>query len=148
MADILVLHGPNLNLLGEREVDIYGSSGLEEINTKIREVATEAQVNVETFQSNDEGELIDKIHAARGQAKVIIVNPGALTHYSYALRDAITSISIPVIEVHLSNIYAREKWRQKSVTAGAAKGIIAGFGENSYLLAIEAALRIIGAKEV
>lgn len=145
MADILVLHGPNLNLLGEREVDIYGTSSLEGINDKVKKAAAQAQVEVETWQSNDEGELIDKIHAARGKSKVIILNPGALTHYSYALRDAISSVEIPVIEVHLSNIYAREKWRQKSVTAGAAKGIIAGFGENSYLLAIEAALRIIKA---
>lgn len=148
MADILVLHGPNLNLLGEREVDIYGTSSLEEINNRVKIAATQAQVEVETWQSNDEGELIDKIHSVRGKAKVIILNPGALTHYSYALRDAISSADIPVIEVHLSNIYAREKWRQKSVTAGAAKGIIAGFGENSYLLAVEAALRIIQAKEV
>lgn len=148
MADILVLHGPNLNLLGEREVDIYGTSSLEEINDKVKKAAAQAQVEVETWQSNDEGELIDKIHSVRGKAKVIILNPGALTHYSYALRDAISSADIPVIEVHLSNIYAREKWRQKSVTAGAAKGVIAGFGENSYLLAVEAALRIIGAKEV
>jgi len=148
MADILVLHGPNLNLLGEREVDIYGTSSLEEINDKVKKAAAQVQVEVETWQSNNEGELIDKIHAARGKSKVIILNPGALTHYSYALRDAISSVEIPVIEVHLSNIYAREKWRQKSVTAGAAKGIIAGFGENSYLLAVEAALRIIGAKEV
>lgn len=148
MADILVLHGPNLNLLGEREVDIYGTSSLEEINDKVKKAAAQVQVEVETWQSNDEGELIDKIHAARDKSKVIILNPGALTHYSYALRDAISSVEIPVIEVHLSNIYAREKWRQKSVTAGAAKGIIAGFGENSYLLAVEAALRIIGAKEV
>lgn len=143
MADILILHGPNLNLLGEREVDIYGAGSLEDINNKAKEAGAKAQVEIETWQSNDEGELIDKIHAARNLVRVIILNPGALTHYSYALRDAIASIEIPVIEVHLSNIYAREKWRQKSVTAGAARGIIAGFGENSYILAVDAALRMI-----
>jgi 3-dehydroquinate dehydratase-2 len=143
MADILILHGPNLNLLGEREVDIYGAGSLEDINNKAKEAGAKAQVEIETWQSNDEGELIDKIHAARNLVRVIILNPGALTHYSYALRDAIASIEIPVIEVHLSNIYAREKWRQKSVTAGAARGIITGFGEDSYILAIDAALRMI-----
>lgn len=143
MADILILHGPNLNLLGEREVDIYGAGSLEDINNKAKEAGAKAQVEIETWQSNDEGELIDKIHAARNLVRVIILNPGALTHYSYALRDAIASIEIPVIEVHLSNIYAREKWRQKSVTAGAARGIIAGFGKDSYILAVDAALRMI-----
>lgn len=143
MADILILHGPNLNLLGEREVEVYGAGSLEDINRKAKEAGHKAQVEIETWQSNDEGELIDKIHAARKLVRVIILNPGALTHYSYALRDAIAGIEIPVIEVHLSNIYAREKWRQKSVTAGAARGIIAGFGEQSYLLAIDAALEMM-----
>lgn len=146
MADILILHGPNLNLLGEREVEMYGSRSLEDLNNRIREAAAKAQVEVDMEQSNSEGELIDRIQAVRDKVKVIILNPAALTHYSYALRDAIQAVKVPVIEVHLTNIYAREKWRQKSVTAGAAKGVIAGFGEDSYLLAVEAALRIIGVK--
>lgn len=147
MAGILVLHGPNLNLLGEREVDVYGTLSLENINSSIRSYADKVKVEVEILQTNEEGELINSIHAARDRSKVIIINPGALTHYSYALRDALSAVAIPIIEVHISNIYAREEWRQKSVTAGVAKGIIAGFGADSYLLAIEAASRLIKAQQ-
>jgi len=142
MKKILVIHGPNLNLLGEREREIYGSQTLGEINKRLEEAASKAQVEVEIFQSNDEGAIIDKIHSARGQADVIIINPGALTHYSYALRDALEAVNISAIEVHLSNIYSREEWRKKSVTAEAAKGVIAGFGAESYILAFQAALRL------
>lgn len=140
MKKILVIHGPNLNLLGEREREIYGSQTLEEINQRLREAVSKAKVEVEIFQSNDEGAIIDKIHSVRDKADAIIINPGALTHYSYALRDALEAVNIPVIEVHLSNIYSREEWRKKSVTAEVAKGVIAGFGAESYILAIQAAL--------
>ncbi len=143
MSDIFVLHGPNLNLLGEREIDIYGNVSLEEINNAIRKFADKAKVKVEIVQTNDEGDLINNIQEARNRSKAIIVNPGALTHYSYSLRDALGAVNIPVIEVHISNIYAREDWRQKSVTAGVAIGIIAGFGADSYLLAMQAALQLM-----
>lgn len=142
MKKILVVNGPNLNLLGEREQEIYGSKSLNEIKEALLGEAAKVQVDLEFFQSNHEGELISKIHSARGQIDVIIINPGAFTHYSYALRDALEAVKIPSIEVHLSNIYAREEWRKTSVTAPVAKGIIAGFGPNSYLLAFQAALML------
>lgn len=144
MKKILVINGPNLNLLGEREQEIYGSKRLNEIKEALLVEATKAQVDLEFFQSNDEGELINKLHSARGQIDVIIINPGALTHYSYVLRDALEAVKIPSIEVHLSNIYSREEWRKTSVTAPVVKGVIAGFGANSYLLAFQAALKLMG----
>lgn len=144
MKKILVINGPNLNLLGEREQEIYGSKRLNEIKEALLVEATKAQVDLEFFQSNDEGELINKLHSARGQIDVVIINPGALTHYSYVLRDALEAVKIPSIEVHLSNIYSREEWRKTSVTAPVVKGVIAGFGANSYLLAFQAALKLMG----
>ncbi|MGB9793242.1 MAG: type II 3-dehydroquinate dehydratase [Thermacetogeniaceae bacterium] len=147
MARILVLNGPNLNLLGEREEEIYGRVTLEEIKQSLTKQGKDAGVEVEFYQSNHEGELIDRIHAARGRFEAIIINPGALTHYSYALFDALRAVKIPVIEVHLSNIHAREEWRRKSVTAPAAVGVIAGFGPLSYSLALSAACEIIARKE-
>lgn len=143
MGRVLVLHGPNLNLLGEREEGIYGKTTLEEINRRLVQQGKDAGVEVVTRQSNHEGELIDEIHAARGRFDAIIINPGALTHYSYALHDAVRAVDIPVIEVHLSNIYARERWRRRSVVAAAARGQIAGFGPLSYSLALQAACELI-----
>jgi len=147
VARILVVNGPNLNLLGEREEEIYGKVTLAEINCALTRQGEAAGVDVEFYQSNHEGDLIDQIHAARGRFDAIIINPGALTHYSYALYDALRAVNIPVIEVHLSNIYAREDWRSKSVTAPAALGQIAGFGPLSYSLALTAACQIISQKE-
>ena len=140
---ILVLHGPNLNLLGQREASIYGSTSLEEINRLIKEEADKLGLEVTTLQSNYEGRLVEAIQDARGKYDLIIINPAAYTHTSIALRDAILAVDIPVIEVHISNIYKREAFRQKSYIAGVAVGQICGFGINSYLLAIRAAAKII-----
>ncbi len=143
MPRILVLHGPNLNLLGQREASIYGSTSLEEINRLIKEEADKLGLEVTTLQSNYEGRLVEAIQDARGKYDLIIINPAAYTHTSIALRDAILAVDIPVIEVHISNIYKREAFRQKSYIAGVAVGQICGFGINSYLLAIRAAAKII-----
>jgi 3-dehydroquinate dehydratase-2 len=143
-AAVLVLHGPNLNLLGTREPEIYGKLTLEQVNREIRRHAKNRGVRVECRQSNNEGELIDAIQTAgrRGFA-AIVFNPGAFTHYSIALRDAVSSVSLPVVEVHLSNLHAREEFRRHSVIAPAARGQISGFGMGSYLLGIDAALGIL-----
>lgn len=143
MPRILVLHGPNLNLLGQREASIYGSTSLEEINRLIKEEADKLGLEVTTLQSNYEGRLVEAIQDARGKYDLIIINPAAYTHTSIALRDAILAVDIPVIEVHISNIYKREAFRQKSYIADVAVGQICGFGINSYLLAIRAAAKII-----
>jgi 3-dehydroquinate dehydratase-2 len=134
---ILIINGPNLNFLGRRKEEIYGQMSLEEINQRLVEKARALNMQVEFFQSNSEGKIIDGIQQAADVYDGLIINPGALTHYSYALRDALESLSIPVIEVHLSNIFAREDFRQKSVTAPVCAGIIAGFGWKSYLAALE-----------
>lgn len=144
MHKVLVIHGPNLNLLGKRETEIYGTQTLDEINTAIKSKGLEHQMQVETFQSNHEGDIVEKIHAAEGDIDLIILNPAALTHYSIAVRDAVAAVSVPVIEVHLSNIHARERLRRKSVTAPVAVGQISGFGLASYLAALEAADSILG----
>ncbi|NLM40250.1 MAG: type II 3-dehydroquinate dehydratase [Firmicutes bacterium] len=136
---ILVLHGPNLNLLGTREPEIYGTTTLDQINLLMDERGRELGLSLEFFQSNHEGKLIDRLHAARDQFDWVIINPGALGHYSYALRDAISAVGIRTIEVHLSNIYAREPFRHQSVIAPVCTGQISGFGVQSYLLALEAA---------
>jgi 3-dehydroquinate dehydratase-2 len=136
---VLVIHGPNLNLLGERERDVYGSESLPEINEKIRKRAQELGIDIEVFQSNYEGEIIERIHKARKDVDFLIINPGAFTHYSYALRDAIKASSLPCVEVHLSNIYAREDFRRNSVIAPVVIGQISGFGSLGYLLALEVA---------
>ncbi len=133
---ILVLNGPNLNLLGQREPDIYGHSSLEEMNAFIRGYFKKTEI--EFFQSNHEGVLIDKLHEAPERYNGVVFNPGALTHYAYALRDAVKAINIPVIEVHLSNVHAREPFRTKSVIASVVRGTISGLGAYGYVLAVRA----------
>ena len=135
---ILLLLGPNLNMVGIREKGIYGDESADSINLQISEYAKQIGYECDIYQSNHEGDLIDRIHEAREQYDGVIINAGALTHYSYALRDAIASVCIPFIEVHMSNIYAREEFRHKSVIAPVCVGQIAGFGKNSYLLALTA----------
>lgn len=139
MMKILVLHGPNLNLLGSREPDVYGTVTLDEINDRLRSLAGELGVEVVIFQSNHEGELVQKIQEAMGSCAALVINPGAYTHTSVALRDAIAATGIPAVETHLSNIHRREEFRRHSYIAGVAAGQISGFGADSYLLALRAA---------
>ncbi|MBA7618200.1 3-dehydroquinate dehydratase [subsurface metagenome] len=134
---ILVIHGPNLNMLGKREPELYGDKTLVEIDTLVEKRARELEVEVLCFQSNSEGALIDFIQAQAPKADAIIINPGAFTHYSLSLRDALIVSDLPVIEVHLSNIYAREEWRHKSVIAPIARGQISGLGWRGYIAALE-----------
>jgi 3-dehydroquinate dehydratase-2 len=138
MKSILILHGPNLNLLGTREPQVYGNHRLEDINKALTSRAAELGVQVRCFQSNHEGALIDALHEARDWADGVVFNPGAYTHTSVALRDAISAIEIPVVEVHLSNVYAREPFRHKSLLAPVCMGKITGFGWRSYLLGLQA----------
>lgn len=135
---ILVIHGPNLNLLGEREPDVYGNNGIDTLNSNIIDHANEQGLECEIFQSNHEGAIIDKLHSARKNFDGVIINAGAYTHYSYAIRDAISAIKIPCIEVHISNVDARDAFRANSVIAPVCKGSISGFGFGSYYLAIQA----------
>lgn len=134
---ILVIHGPNLNMLGRRQPDIYGSTTLADINRTLEERAAQAGVHLHIFQSNHEGALIDFLQAEGWDAQGIIINPGALTHYGLALRDALAALSAPIIEVHLSNVYKREAFRHHSVVAPVATGQIAGLGWRGYVLALE-----------
>ena len=140
---IRVLHGPNLNLLGSRETDVYGSVTLAEIDAEIARHAQTLGVNVEISQYNSEGELVEAIQQAGVSADAVVINPGAYTHYSIAIRDAVAAVKIPAVEVHLSNIHAREKFRQESVIAPVCVGQISGFGPQSYLLGLDAAKRVV-----
>ncbi|OGS43358.1 MAG: type II 3-dehydroquinate dehydratase [Elusimicrobia bacterium RIFOXYD2_FULL_34_15] len=142
MKKILVIHGPNLNLLGKREPGIYGKFSLEDINAKIKKLAKEKKVSVDFFQSNHEGQIVDIIGKAPKKYDVIVINPAAYTHTSIAIRDAVAAINVPVVEVHISNIYHREEFRQKSLIADVATGQISGFGVNSYLLGLLAAIEL------
>ena len=142
---ILVLHGPNLNLLGTREPEIYGRQTLADINARLQQLAAERAASCAAFQSNSEGALVDRIHAAREQAVLaIIINPAAYTHTSVALRDAIAAVEIPFVEVHLSNVHARESFRHRSLLSDLAVGVICGLGVAGYEFALTTALRRIG----
>lgn len=136
MKKILVIHGPNLGLLGKREVGVYGTMNLAQINKKLNSLAAELKVKLDIKQSDHEGEIVEAIGKSLGAYDGIIINPAAYTHTSVAIRDAVLAVSVPVIEVHISNIYKREEFRHKSLIAGACIGQISGFGEQSYLLAL------------
>lgn len=143
MKKILVIHGPNLNLLGDREKAIYGKQSLKEINRLLEKSARARKVSLQIAQSNHEGEIVDLIGRAKNEGfKAILINPAAYTHTSVAIRDAIAAVKIPTVEVHLSNIYAREEFRQHSLIAPVAAGQISGFGVNSYLLGLEAVIQL------
>ena len=134
---ILVIHGPNLNMLGKREPEVYGKATLDDINTSLKETANRLGVHVEAFQSNHEGAIVDKIQEIMNSHQGLIINPGAYTHTSVAIRDALLLLSMPVVEVHLSNIYKREPFRHHSMVAGVATGQISGLGSDGYILALE-----------
>jgi 3-dehydroquinate dehydratase-2 len=140
---IKVINGPNLNLLGSRETDIYGALTLGEIEDLVTQLAKELGCQVEFLQSNHEGDLIDCIHACQYGVDGVLINPAAFTHYSLALRDAIAAVDLPVVEVHMSNIYQREPFRHQSVTAPVCRGQVAGFGANSYLMGLKGLVDII-----
>ncbi len=145
MASLLVLHGPNLNLLGTREPDVYGTTTLDQINADLSDRAGTLGNRLEFYQSNAEHELIERIHQAqRDKVDLIIINPGALTHTSIALRDALLGVAIPFIEVHISNVFAREEFRRHSFLSDVAVGVISGLGVQGYRLALDAAQQVLG----
>ena len=144
MPKILVIHGPNLNLLGKREVEVYGNVTIDEINRDLSSLAKKRGVSIETMQSNHEGEIVDVLGKAKlNSINAILINPAAYTHTSVAIRDAISACGVPAVEVHLSNIYAREEFRHTSLIAPVAKGQVSGFGKTSYLLGLEAAIELV-----
>jgi 3-dehydroquinate dehydratase-2 len=140
---ILLIHGPNLNLLGKREPGIYGLKNLEEINTQVQHFAQENRAELKIFQSNSEGELVDAIQDAGEWADGIVINPGAYTHYSYAIRDALASVGLPAVEIHLSNIFAREEFRHRSVISAVVEGTVTGLGWRGYIAAVEGLIGIL-----
>jgi len=142
---VLVLHGPNLNLLGIREPEVYGRTTLDDIDRQLMAMGQELGLKVDTFQSNSEGEIVDRIQAARDKSDILLINPGAYTHTSVAIRDAILGVGIPAIELHLSNVYKREPFRHHSTIADVAIGRIMGFGAESYYLALRAARTFLDA---
>nr|WP_297178692.1 type II 3-dehydroquinate dehydratase [uncultured Agathobaculum sp.] len=143
MKKVLLIHGPNINLTGQREPGIYGSETLAAINAEVVTKCQRLGMDCAVFQSNSEGALIDRLHAAREDCDAIIINAGAYTHYSYALRDAIAAVRLPTVEVHMSNVDAREEFRHRSVIGPVCAGSIAGFGKHSYLLAVDAVKAIL-----
>ena len=143
LQKVLVIHGPNLNMLGKREPDIYGKTTLAEINKKLEKLGKKLGIAVDTFQSNHEGEIVEKIQDAMGKCQGLIINPAAYTHTSIAIRDALLLLDIPIIEIHLSNIYKREPFRNKSIIADIAKAQISGFGILGYSMALEAIATMI-----
>lgn len=144
MQKILVIHGPNLNLLGQREPEVYGTTTIDDINSAMKKLAKERGIGLEIVQSDHEGRIVEEIGKAKGNFDAIIINPAAYTHTSVAIRDAISAVAIPTVEVHLSNIYSREEFRRTSLIAPVANGQISGFGKASYLLGLEAAIGVIG----
>jgi 3-dehydroquinate dehydratase-2 len=144
MDKILIIHGPNLNLLGEREPNVYGNQSYDALNDMITSYVKNLGYDCEIFQSNHEGAIIDRLHQARLDSVGVVLNAGAYTHYSYAIRDAIATIRIPVVEVHISNVHTREEFRHNSVISPVCKGTIAGFGRNSYLLGVQGLVGILG----
>jgi 3-dehydroquinate dehydratase-2 len=144
---VLVIHGPNLNLLGSREPRLYGKATLKQINAALKKLAADLKIDLEFLQSNHEGEIVDAIQKARGRVDAILINPAAYTHTSVAIRDAFLSAEIPFVEVHLSNVAAREEFRRRSLLADAAVGTIAGFGPESYLLGLRAIKKIVASSK-
>jgi 3-dehydroquinate dehydratase II len=142
MKKILVIHGPNLDLLGKREPKVYGRMTLKEINAKLKAVAAKAKVSLEVMQSNHEGEIVDAVGKARKKFSAILINPAAYTHTSVAIRDAIAASGVPTVEVHLSNIYSREEFRRHSLISPVSSGQVCGFGINSYILGLQAAIEL------
>ena len=147
MPNVLVIHGPNLDLLGTREPEIYGRATLQEVNQRLQQEAGELGIEVRFFQSNHEGEIVEAVHEARDWADALVINAAAFTHYSIAIRDALEAAGMPIDEVHMSNIHAREPFRSRSVIASIAHGQITGFGLGSYLLGLHAACMILAGKQ-
>ena len=146
MANILVLHGPNLNLLGTREPDVYGAVTLEQINQKLAETAEAAGHTLQSFQSNAEHELVDKVQSARDEVDFILINPAAFTHTSVAIRDAFSAVAIPFVEVHISNVHRREEFRHMSYFSGIAEALLCGFGTKGYEYALDYAIDYLAKK--
>lgn len=146
MKKILVIHGPNLNLLGKRERSVYGKTSLKEIERAMMDLAASEKVGLDFFQSNHEGEIVTKIQEADGRYAAIVINPAAFTHTSIAIRDAVAAVDVPVVEVHLSNIHARENFRKESFVSPVVRGVVFGFGKDSYLLGLKGAIALTRSK--